>query len=806
MRGDVGDIDYTLKAKWKASEEDVHGYIYYLKYHLIIPTNLNIFIGKSETRKMNLAEDFTHSLYGCNDTANVESLISTLPLESSKTINSVAIDSVQKPYSPTYRNQGITDRLVSNIHPQLNTYNKLFNNSVKLFRDRACLGSRPYNYETGESEKYFRSYSYEEVDERRKNLGSGILHILQESEFKTNSPEHKKIDNHLRNWEKYGSIVGDRESNCSFIVSIFSANRLEWVLADLACSAYSLTNTALYDTLGTDATKYILELTKSPVVISSRDKIKVIVDLKRRFPDQLRDLITIVSMDPLFHLSENSRFKAEDKSLISLAKDSGISLFDIDHVEKIGNSFRIDELPPTPETMYTVSFTSGTTGSKPKGVMLTQENAATAITFLTSTMPQVDHGKAFIFLPLTHIYERKTTGFALSTGYYLGFPQLTVSPPATPPNLFDNLMEDLKLFKPHYLSLVPRVLTKIESLTKSAIANSDKETSAKLNEIVNYKLKKHEEADGSTGEREDYDNYAPYRALRKKFGFDNLIWTQTASAPISPLTLIYLKAGLGIGLRQLYGLTESFGAVSLSDAYEAKPGSCGSIGVGCEMKVQEVPAMGYYAEENKGELLLRGPQIFKGYYRDPEETEKALDKDGWFHTGDIGMINPDNGRLYIIDRVKNFFKLAQGEYISPEKIENVYLSSNPILAQLYVHGDSLQSYLVGIVGIEHPAGVKFLQNVCAFKDDLSPEQLITEINKPRNKKKFLESINSPLKGKLLGFERLHNIDIDINPLTVEKNVVTPTLKIKRGIAANYFQRVFKRLYDEGSLMNAKSKL
>ena len=110
------------------------------------------------------------------------------------------------------------------------------------------------------------------------------------------------------------------------------------------------------------------------------------------------------------------------------------------------------------------------------------------------------------------------------------------------------------------------------------------------------------------------------------------------------------------------------------------------------------------------------------------------------------------------------------------------------------------------MGIEHPAGVKFLQNVCAFKDDLSPEQLITEINKPRNEKKFLESINSPLKGKLLGFERLHNIDIDINPLTVEKNVVTPTLKIKRGIAANYFQRVFKRLYDEGSLMNAKSKL
>ncbi|CUM48456.1 uncharacterized protein AC631_01074 [Debaryomyces fabryi] len=754
---------------------------------------------------MNLTEDFTHSLFEPNG-ANAEDLISKLPLESSNTINSVAIDSVQKPYSPTYRNQGISQRLVSNIHPQLNTYNSLFNNSVKLFRDRPCLGSRPYNYELGKSEKYYKSYSYEEVNERRMNLGSGILHLLQENEFKTNSIEHKKIDNHLRDWTKYGRVEGDRESNCSFIVSIFSANRLEWVLADLACSAYSLTNTALYDTLGIDATKFILELTKSPVVISSRDKIKVIIELKRQFPEQLRDLISIVSMDPLFHLSKNSKFQAEDESLFSFARDSEISLYDIDYVEKVGSSFRVEELPPTPETMYTISFTSGTTGSKPKGVILTQENAVSAITFLTSTMPQVDNGKAFIFLPLTHIYERKTTGFALSTGYYLGFPQLTVTPSPKPSNPFDNLMEDLTIFKPHYLSLVPRILTKIESLTKSAIANSDKETSAKLNEIVNYKLKKHAEGDGSTGAHEEYDNYPPYKSLRKKFGFDNLIWTQTASAPISPLTLIYLKAGLNIGLRQLYGLTESFGAVSLSDAYEAKPGSCGSIGVGCEMKVKEVPAMGYYAEDNKGELLLRGPQIFKGYYRDPEETEKALDKDGWFHTGDIAMISPDTGRLYIIDRVKNFFKLAQGEYISPEKIENVYLSSNPILAQLYVHGDSLQSYLVGIVGIEQAAGLKFLQTSCGYKDDVSPEQLIVEINKRLNKAKFLTNINSTLKGKLLGFEKLHNIDIDINPLTVEKNVVTPTLKIKRGIAANYFQSVFKKLYDEGSLVNAKSKL
>lgn len=757
-------------------------------------------------KEMSDTEDFSHSLFGPEENANVDSLITRLPFDPNSIIDSVAIDSVNKPYTPTYRNQRIPDRLVSNIHPQLNTYEKLFKNSAKVFRDKPCLGGRPYDYEKGQSGSYFKSYSYGEVDERRLNLGSGILHVLQNNPFKTKSVGHQKIDNHLRDWKKYGRVEGDREDNCSFIVSIFSANRLEWVLSDLACSAFSLTNTALYDTIGPDATRHILELTKSPLVISSKDKIKVVIDLKRQFPEELRDLISLVSMDPLFHNSGNSKIQAEDHSLVTYAKEYGIILLDISEVEGIGSSHRVDELPPTPETMYTVSFTSGTTGARPKGVILTQENAATAVTFLSSTMRQIENGKAFIFLPLTHIYERKTTGFALAAGYYLGFPQLTVNPNGKPTNPFENLMEDLTIFKPHYLSLVPRILTKMESLTKSAIADSEKETAETLNRIVNYKLRKHIEADGSNGYHEEYDNFGPYKDLRSRFGFDNLLWTQTASAPISPLTLVYLKAGLNIGLRQLYGLTESFGAVSLSDEYEAEPGSCGSIGIGCEMKLQEVPAMGYLAEENKGELLLRGPQIFKGYYRNPEETASALDKDGWFHTGDIGRINPKTGRLYIIDRLKNFFKLAQGEYISPEKIENTYLSSNPILSQLYVHGDSLQPYLVGIVGIEYAAGLKFMDDACGYKSPLSPEQLITELNKAENKKKFLTKINSTLQGKLLGFEKLHNIDIDINPLTVDKDVVTPTLKIKRGIASKYFKGIFDNLYGEGSIVRVKSKL
>lgn len=761
---------------------------------------------KNQTRIISEKVDYSHSLFGPEKDANVESLTTKFPLDPGSIINSVPINSVNKPYTATYRNQLSPDRLISNLHPQLNTYHRLFQNSVKIFRDKPCLGGRPYDYEKGVSENHFKSYSYTEVEERRMNLGSGILHILQINPYKTNSPGHQKIDNHFKNWRNYGKVEKDRAENCSFILSIFSANRLEWVLADLACTAYSITNTALYDTLGPESTRFILELTKSPIVIASKDKISTIIDLKKQFPEQLSDLISIISMDPLFHKSSNPNLRAADALLISQANELEMNLLDIYEVENIGKSNRVNELPPTPETMYTISFTSGTTGSKPKGVMLTQENAVTAITFLTTTMRQVENGKAFIFLPLTHIYERKTTGFALATGYYLGFPQLTVTPTSTPPNTFDNLIDDLKTFKPHYLSLVPRILTRMESMTKSSISSADNEISTKLNEIIDYKLKTQAQADGSNAHHVDYDNHGPYKDLRSVFGFDNLLWTQTASAPISPLTLIYLKAGLNIGLRQLYGLTESFGAVSLSDEFEAKPGSCGSIGVGCEMRLEEVPSMGYLAEHNKGELLLRGPQIFKGYYRNEEETTKALDKDGWFHTGDIARINPQNGRLYIIDRLKNFFKLAQGEYISPEKIENVYLSSNPILAQFYVHGDTLQSYLVAIVGVEHAPASAFMRDVCGYKSELSPQNLVTEINKTDNKKKFIANINSTVKDKLQRFENVRNVYIDINPLTVDRDVVTPTLKIKRGIASKYFRTVFDGLYAEGTLSDVKGKL
>lgn len=725
-----------------------------------------------------------------------------LPLPSPAIVTASPVTKPTNEFSSVYRNNAKPD-VISTIHADIDTYHKAFNVSVEMNGTNKCFGHREYDYVNKKSSNYFKSYTYQEVNVRKKHLGAGIIQSLLKNPYKLNTDAHNKIRNHLNDWNTYGIPQTGRENkdfqiekSCSFIVSIFSANRYEWMLTDLACSAYSITNTALYDTLGADVTKYILELTNTPMVVCSKDKIKLLLDLKREFPQELQNMISIVTMDPL---------SSVDPSIIDEAKRMNCVIQDLNDIESLGKQNPLDELPPSPDALYTISFTSGTTGARPKGAMLTHRNAISAITMLAASEPQAGNSgnSAFIFLPLTHIYERQTSGFALVGGYYLGFPQLTID--MVKPDAFANLIDDLRIFKPTYFSIVPRILTRIEALIKNRIRQLDERSQNTINKIIDWKTKEHAKFDGSNGFNHEYDNFGPYKELRQLIGFDNLVWTQTASAPVATSTITYLKAALNIGIRQLYGLTETFGAHTNSDPYEANASSCGPCGIATEVKLRNVSEMGYEIKDLKGELMISGPQVFKGYYYNEPETLKVFSEDGWFYTGDIARID-DHGRLYIIDRVKNFFKLAQGEYISPEKIENRYLSSNPLISQCYVHGDSVKSYLIGVVGIEPGKGIQFLNEECGYNIlDMSDHEVLRVLNEVRNKKKILQHLNKNVGNQLLGFEKLHNIHIEINPLTVERNVVTPTMKLKRGIASKFFSQPFHKLYEiEQSLLIDKS--
>ncbi|KAG5421416.1 hypothetical protein I9W82_000506 [Candida metapsilosis] len=695
------------------------------------------------------------------------------PLDVNLTGKALPLPGTEQPgFSPIYRNAYSQKELYSVPYPGITTLYETFELSVANNGNKPCAGHRVKNAD-GTFGKYVWE-DYKTIQKRRNNLGSGLFFVLQNNPYKTDSEAHQKL--------KYDPLSDD-----SFVLTIFSHNRPEWLIADLTSAAYCITNTALYDTLGPDTSKYILSLTECPVVLCSKDKIKTLVKLKEENPEELSNLICIVSMDDL---------TTEDASLKNYCHDHKISLFDYRQVEKLGENNPLAPIPPKPDTNFTITFTSGTTGAHPKGVLLTHENAVSGITFLFSAMaiPKSDP-IMYSFLPLAHIYERQSIHFSTALGAAIGFPQ--GPSPLT-------LLEDIQVLEPSFLALVPRVLTKLEAGIKAQTVNNDEKPILKslFTKAVNAKLTSQSDPanENTNPPHLLYDRVLAL--LRKKLGMKNLVGFVSGSAPISPETVKFLKASLNCGGGQGYGLSETFAGIMASSIYETEASSCGPVCVTSEVKTRDLPAMGYTSADEggpRGELLVRGPQVFQGYYKNPEETSKCFDEEGWFYTGDVARIDAKTGRTYIIDRVKNFFKLAQGEYVTPERIENTYLSCFPYISQMFVHGDSLRTYLVGVVGLDPVAITQYIKN--RHHETINdPADLVRFFQDPKRKRELLIDMNASVGNTLQGFEKLHNIEVDVEPLSVEKNLITPTMKIKRPICTKYFRETLDKLYEEGSLI------
>ncbi|CCG25291.1 hypothetical protein CORT_0H01790 [Candida orthopsilosis Co 90-125] len=709
-----------------------------------------------------------------------------LPLPQEMSARAVKLPGTAKPgFSEVYRNGALPNGIKESITLELNTYPKIFASSVKRHPHQPCLAHHEYDYENEQHMERYASLTYQQIDHRKTNFINGLMFLLESNPYKNLALEsHQKIVNHSKEYTKYD------KDNISFIVTLYSGNRAEWIITDLACSANSVTTTALYDTLGPASSKFILQTTESPVVVCSKNKIESLIKLKAENAEELKSLITIISMDPL-NVKGNS-----SASLIQLADKHNIKLYDFNQVEKIGEVFPREETSPTPETTFTITFTSGTTGANPKGVVLSQRSATSALLTYVMLLPHNKATKEFCFLPLTHIFERHMSASILFVGGTVGFPRLG----GTPQTLF----EDLKLFKPTFLACVPRIFTKIEAAIKASTVDSTSRLNRALySQAIETKQQKQMQNEDK-GSHFLFDKTL-IRNLRSRFGFDNMEFCITGSAPVAPDTIKFLKASLGIGMSQGYGLSESFAGMLIALPFHSPSvGTCGAISPVVEARLRELPEMGYYLNDKggpRGELQLRGAQMFSHYYKNPEETKKSIDEDGWFSTGDVAQIT-NEGWFIIFDRVKNFFKLAQGEYVTPEKVENLYLSSNSILTQMYAHGDFTQAFLVGIIGVDPVNIVKFLTEKCNIsKSELDTEEKILEICNGREvRTRILLQLNTNIGAVLNGFEKLANIYIEFEPLKLEREVVTPTSKIRRPIAARYFKKQIDAMYKEGSIL------
>ena len=692
-------------------------------------------------------------------------------------------DTAKPGYSEIFRNGAFPNGVKLHLLPELDTYHAIFESTVKRHPNRPCLAHHEYDYENEEHKERYVYLTYQKVSERKQNFASGLLFLLENNPYKNLDLEsHQKIINHGKDYKLYD------KDNLSFIVTFYSGNRPEWIISDLACSSTSITSTALYDTLGPASSKYILQTTKSPAVICSKNKIEGLIKLKASNPKELESLITLVSMDPL-----KPRDKISDAALIELADQKNIKLYDFNQVVKIGEIFPRAETTPTPETTFTLTFTSGTTGANPKGVVLLQKAVAGAILGFSVLLPHHKGTREFAFSPLVHILERQMSSSLFLCGGCVGFPRLG----GTPQTLF----EDLKLFKPTFFACVPRVFSKLEAIVKASTVDSSLKTKKGLdNQAIDTKRSK----TGGKAEHSIYDQEL-IRNLRSKFGFDNMETCFTGGAPCAVESIEFLKTSLGIGFSQGYGMSESFGGVFMSLPFHtASMGTCGAITPMFEARLKELPEMGYRLNDKggpRGELQLRGSQMFSHYYKNPEETKKSIDEDGWFSTGDVAHVTGE-GWFVIIDRVKNFFKLAQGEYVTPEKVENLYLTNNPILTQVYAHGDFTQSYLVGIIGVDPVNIVNFLSEKCNIPaNELDTEEKILQVcNQRLIRTRILLLLNSSIGSVLSGFEKLANIYIEFEPLRLERDVITPTSKLRRPIASKFFRPQIDAMYREGSIL------
>uniref|UniRef100_A0A4W4DRQ1 Long-chain-fatty-acid--CoA ligase n=1 Tax=Electrophorus electricus TaxID=8005 RepID=A0A4W4DRQ1_ELEEL len=496
-----------------------------------------------------------------------------------------------------------------------------------LAGDRPCLGFR----KPGEPYQWI---SYTEVTHRAQVLGSGLL-------AKGCQPNPKQF------------------------IGIFSQNRPEWVIAELACYTFSMAVVPLYDTLGLEAMVHILNLAEIPLVICDKME-KAESMLANKETGVTPALSCLVLFNPI------------SAALVERGRNCGVEVL---HLSQL-MCLRVLLQPPEPEDLAVVCFTSGTTG-KPKGAMITHGNIASN----TSSVIKILEGFFVIrqedvsisYLPLAHMFERMIQVSMFVHGARVGFYQGDVS----------LLMDDIKALRPTFFPVVPRLLTRIYDKIQGSV------TSPLRRAILHYAVKrKQAEVNSGIIRNNSLWDRLIFNKIQATLG-GRLRFILTASAPISPAVLSFLRATLGCLIFEGYGQTECTAGCTFS-----MPGdfSAGHVGppLPCAMvKLADIPDMSYYAKRGQGEICIRGPSVFQGYLKDEENTAQALDGDGWLHTGDVGQWLP-NGTLRIIDRKKHIFKLSQGEYVAPEKIENIYMRSVPVL-QVFVHGDSLQSCVVGIV-------------------------------------------------------------------------------------------------------------
>ncbi|KAG9407027.1 Long chain acyl-CoA synthetase 7 peroxisomal [Aphanomyces cochlioides] len=557
------------------------------------------------------------------------------------------------------------------------------------------------------------------------------------------------------------------------VVGIFSKNRSEWILTEHACSRMAYILVPFYDTLGSTAIPYIINHTEMRVLVCSNDLVSKVLEAKASGCPSLK---VVISME------------AVTREQISQASCVGVALLSLREVESVpeatGRSFLrpfslLDPLivppsPPEPSDLATICYTSGTTGN-PKGVMLTHGNLTSAIVHGSTRNPMQAYWVHLSYLPLAHVMERMTCVAITQAEGSIGFYQGDIL----------HLLDDVQELQPHVFLSAPRLYNRVYDKIMHGINNAGSTTKLLFDNA--FATKKQNLAHGIlTHAVWDALVFKRIRAILG--GRVQVLYSD--SAPLSANVKEFFKIAFSCRLEEGYGLTKTSAAAT--STMEGLPSGT-HVGIPkptLQIRLRDVPDMNYTSADNprpRGEIYIRGPSVFIGYYKDDATTAQVLSSDGWFATGDIGAWNAD-GTLSIIDRKKNIFKLSQGEYVAVEKIENIYVKS-PLVAQIFVYGDSYQSFLVGVV-VPDPDAVQSWAQQKKISGDLK-----SLLSRGELKAAIMASMTEMAdEARLLGFERVKDIHLHPEAFSADKDMITPTFKLKRPQLKAYFQGEIAVMY------------
>ncbi|HSK65206.1 MAG TPA: long-chain fatty acid--CoA ligase [Pyrinomonadaceae bacterium] len=536
-------------------------------------------------------------------------------------------------------------------------------------------------------------------------------------------------------------------------IALLSDSRVEWTLTDAGCLFASAIDVPIYPTLTPPQVRYILnDSGASALFLANREKFLELKEILGECP-QVKH---VIFFDPRGVAPEDGLTLAqlEEKGRELERNDPGL----------------IDRMAAetTSEDLATIIYTSGTTG-EPKGVMLTHANLVSNLIDSSGHLSIGEDDTVLSVLPLSHVYERQAMYMYLHHGMAVYFAESlqTIAP-------------NLREVRPTILVGVPRLFEKVYARIRERAAAAGKVTETLLAWAVSVGTKYAQHMSDRrpipfTLKLQHWlASKLVFSKWKEAFGGRIRLLLSGGAALSEELACVYI--GAGIPIIQGYGLTETSPVVTASGTEDSRIGAVGRAIPHVQIRIAE-----------DGEIEVRGPNVMRGYYNKPEETQAAFTADGWFRTGDIGTIDQD-GYLRITDRKKELFKTSGGKYIAPQPIEQAIKGSR-FVNQVVLVGSERKFPAALIVPVWEQ-----LESYCKLKG-IEVKSRSELCRHPRIIDLLQRQIDA-LTPNLARYERIKKVALLENEFTIEGGELTPTLKIKRRVIDDKYRDVIEKLYEE----------